>query len=242
MTFVGLGTAVNVIAVVIGSLVGLAVGGRLGERTSGTVTDVLGLATIVMGAMGVRPLLQPTLGDAVGDLAFIVVLLALLFGTLIGSAPRLEDRINDLGEWTRSRVGGGGRFVDGIVTATLLFCVGPMAILGSLQDGLGQGATQLVTKAILDGFASIAFASAFGIGVMFAAIPLALYQGSLTALGWALGSVMPADEVAALSVAGGLILMGLGVRLLNLKPVRVADMLPALVLAPVFLEIAKVFL
>ena len=162
MHFIGLGTTVNVVAIVVGSLLGLGVGSRLTARTSSTVTDVLGLVTVVIGALSIMPLTQPTLSDAVpGGAALIVILLALLAGALTGSALRIEDRMNDLGEWVHRKLGGAedSHFVDGFVTASLLFCVGPLAILGSLNDGLGRGADQLLIKSVLDGFASIAFAS-----------------------------------------------------------------------------------
>ena len=166
--------------------------------------------------------------------------LALLAGALTGSALRIEDRMNDLGEWVHRKLGGAedSHFVDGFVTASLLFCVGPLAILGSLNDGLGRGADQLLIKSVLDGFASIAFASTLGLGVMVAAVPLAIYQGSLTVAGHFLGNIMPAAQIDALTVAGGIILMGLGIRLIGLKDIRVADLLPALVFAPVFVWIA----
>ena len=241
MHFIGLGTTVNVVAIVVGSLLGLGVGRRLTARTSSTVTDVLGLVTVVIGALSIMPLTQPTLSDAVpGGAALIVILLALLAGALTGSALRIEDRMNDLGEWVHRKLGGAedSHFVDGFVTASLLFCVGPLAILGSLNDGLGRGADQLLIKSVLDGFASIAFASTLGLGVMVAAVPLAIYQGSLTVAGHFLGNIMPAAQIDALTVAGGIILMGLGIRLIGLKDIRVADLLPALVFAPVFVWIA----
>ena len=241
MHFIGLGTTVNVVAIVVGSLLGLGVGSRLTARTSSTVTDVLGLVTVVIGALSIMPPTQPTLSDAVpGGAALIVILLALLAGALTGSALRIEDRMNDLGEWVHRKLGGAedSHFVDGFVTASLLFCVGPLAILGSLNDGLGRGADQLLIKSVLDGFASIAFASTLGLGVMVAAVPLAIYQGSLTVAGHFLGNIMPAAQIDALTVAGGIILMGLGIRLIGLKDIRVADLLPALVFAPVFVWIA----
>ncbi|HPZ50393.1 MAG TPA: DUF554 family protein, partial [Propionibacteriaceae bacterium] len=129
------------------------------------------------------------------------------------------------------------RFVNGFVTATLVFCIGPLTILGSLQDGLGKGADQLIVKAILDGFASVAFASSLGIGVMASAIAVAVVQGSLTVLGFAAGDVLPALHIDVLTVTGGIILMGLSLRLLNLKQVRVADMLPALLIAPLVTQL-----
>lgn len=242
--FIGLGTAVNVATVVVGSLIGLAVGNRLPERTRTTVTDVLGLTTLVIGGMNVAAMSSTAVTSSIGvGVALMVVLGSLLAGSIIGSTLRLEDRFEILAGWLRDRLGGtkeGGsrqRFVNGFVTATLVFCIGPLTILGSLQDGLGKGADQLIVKAILDGFASVAFASSLGIGVMASAIAVAVVQGSLTVLGFVAGDVLPALHIDVLTVTGGIILMGLSLRLLNLKQVRVADMLPALVIAPLVTQL-----
>jgi hypothetical protein len=124
------------------------------------------------------------------------------------------------------------RFIEGWLSATLLFCVGPLTILGSLSDGLGRGIDQLALKAVLDGFAAMAFASTFGIGVLLSAVSIAVIQGSITLVGVLLGSVMPEPHIAALTATGGLLLAGIGLRLLRIKDVPVGDMLPALVVAP----------
>jgi uncharacterized membrane protein YqgA involved in biofilm formation len=119
-----------------------------------------------------------------------------------------------------------------MVTATLVFCVGPLSILGSLSDGLGRGAEQLLVKAMMDGFAAIAFASALGVGVMFAVLPLVVYQGLLTLAGFGLGEFLTQGQVDALGATGGIVLMGLGLRLAGVKRIAVGDFLPALVFAP----------
>ena len=133
------------------------------------------------------------------------------------------------------------RFIEGWLTATLLFCVGPLTILGTLSDGLGKGIDQLVLKAVLDGFASIAFASTFGVGVLLSAVSVGVVQGSLTVVGVLLGSIMPEAHIAALTATGGLLLAGIGLRLLRIKDVPVADMLPALVIAPLLTQLVVAF-
>jgi uncharacterized membrane protein YqgA involved in biofilm formation len=166
----------------------------------------------------------------------LIVLGALLLGGLSGSWLRLEERLDGAAEWLRSKVAKGsdrGSFVEASVSSTLIFCVGPLSILGSLSDGLGHGAEQLVIKSVMDGFAAIAFTASLGIGVMASVIPLALYQGSLTLLGVLLGNFLGVGQVDALMATGGVILLGLGVRLIGVKQIRVGDLLPALVLAPV---------
>ena len=125
---------------------------------------------------------------------------------------------------------------QGWLTASLLFCVGPLTILGSLNDGLGRGIDQLVLKSVLDGFASLAFASSFGVGVLFSAVSVAVVQGSLTLLGLVLGSVLPEPHIAALTATGGLMLVGIGLRLMRVREIPVGDLLPALVLAPLLTQ------
>lgn len=242
--FIGSGTVFNVITVLIGGVAGLLVGDRLSERTRSSITDVLGLFTLVIGALSLTPLTRPAFSNLVPfGAASIIVLLGLLFGTMIGSALRLEDRLELFGDWAKRRFARGGeqhRFAEGFVSATLLFCVGPLSILGSFSDGLGLGAQQLYVKAVLDGFAAMAFASAFGSGVLLSAVSVFAYQGLLTVLGAILGPLLSDGAVDTISVAGGIILMGLGIRLLGLKEVRVADMLPALLAAPLLLWLVQV--
>lgn len=240
---IGLGTMVNIVAVLLGAGLGIVLGERFDQRTRDTVTDTLGLITLVIAGTQIVPLGGEVLHEAVGSAALIVILLALLLGALIGSAVRLEDRLDDFASWLRRRlvrstdeaadfVPAQARFVDGFVTASLLFCVGPLAFLGSLNDGLGRGADQLLVKSALDFFAAMAFAASLGVGVAASALTVALVQGGLTLIGWLLGDVMPLAMIDALTVAGGIILGGLGLRLLGIKKIRVADLLPGLILAP----------
>jgi uncharacterized membrane protein YqgA involved in biofilm formation len=129
------------------------------------------------------------------------------------------------------------RFIEGWLSASLLFCVGPLTILGSLSDGLGRGIEQLMLKSVLDGFAAMAFASSFGVGVLFSAVSVAVVQGLLTLLGVMLGSLLPDAHIAALTATGGLMLVGIALRLLNIKQVPVGDLLPALVVAPLLTQV-----
>lgn len=235
----GTGTAVNVATVLVGSVVGRLAGNRLPQRTRELVTDGLGLVTLLIAATSAMAVLDPALAAEVGDSApMLIVLGAVLVGGVVGSALRLEERVERLGGWLQARLAGsaGGeerrRFVEGYVVASLIFCTGPLTILGSLEDGLGHGAEQLYLKSALDGFASIAFAAAFGWGVAAAVITVAVVQGGLTLVGMALGDVLPDAHLAAITATGGLLLVGVALRLLNIKQVAVADLLPALVVAP----------
>ncbi|MDR1187400.1 MAG: DUF554 domain-containing protein [Bifidobacteriaceae bacterium] len=234
--FRGAGTVINIAAVLLGSGVGMALGNRFPERTRTLLTQCLGLFTLVLGALAIADGLSAELRAEVGPSApMLIVLAALLIGAITGSLVRLEDRIDAGAEWVRRKLARGaepGPFSEGMVTATLVFCVGPLSILGSLSDGLGLGAEQLMVKAVLDGFAAIAFASTLGIGVLFSVLPLAVYQGSLTLLGFGLGEFLSVGQIDALGATGGIILLGLGVRLAGIKKIAVADLLPALVFAP----------
>lgn len=240
--FIGIGTLVNVLTVIVGALIGLALGNRIPERTKDTVTAVLGLFTIVLGGFSVLAMNSSALADEVGRAAMIVVLASLLLGTLLGSWLRVEDRLEQAAAWVRSRFRSGdddNRFVDGLVISTLVFCVGPLTILGSISDGLGRGADQLLVKATLDGFAAMAFASTLGWGVLASAGAVGVIQGSLTALGYFAGDFLTTGQIDALTAVGGVILLGLGVRLLGLKQLPVGDLLPGLLLAPVLTWVAS---
>lgn len=246
--FTGFGTLTNVATVIVGSGLGLLIGHRLSERVRSTVTSALGLVTLLIAAQSAMAVSDPELIDAVGKSAPVLIVLgALVIGGIIGSLLRLEDRLEDVGAWLQRRftpAEGAGekrdRFVEGFVISSLVFCVGPLTILGSINEGLGNGADQLLLKSVLDGFASLAFAASFGIGVMASALSIGVIQGSLTVLGAILGSFVPDAHLLALTATGGLILIGVAFRLFNLKAIPVADLLPALVIAPVLCQIAIV--
>ena len=235
----GTGTAVNLLTVALGTLLGVLLGNRLPERTRDVVTDGLGLVTLLIAATSALDVLDPDLAAAVGPSApMLIVLGSLLLGGIVGSLLRLEERVERFGGWLQRRLAGDTgseerqRFVNGFVAASLLFCSGPLTVLGSLNDGLGNGAEQLYLKSALDGFAAIAFAASFGWGVAASLVTILVVQGGLTLVGLGLGDVLPDAHVAALSAAGGLLLVGVALRLLRVRDVPVADLLPALLVAP----------
>lgn len=235
----GVGTLVNVVAIVVGSALGVLLGDRMPQRTRDVVTDGLGLVTLLIGGISAAAVLDPALREEVGSGAPVLIVLgSVVVGGVIGSLLHLERRLESLGAWLRHRLSprsgdaGTHRFVEGFVTASLLFCVGPLAILGSLADGLGNGIEQLVLKAVMDGFASIAFAAALGWGVAASALAVGVYQGAWTLLGVLVGGVMTTAEIAALTAVGGLLLVGISLRLWRLREFPVADLLPAIVIAP----------
>jgi uncharacterized protein len=241
----GIGTAVNVATVLVGATVGVVLGNRLPVRTRDVVTDSLGLVTLLIAGTSAVAVLDSDLSDAVGSSApMLVVLGSLLLGGILGSLLRLEQRVEWFGGWLQTRLTGTAgaverhRFIEGFVTASLLFCTGPLTILGSLNDGLGNGADQLFLKAVLDGFAAIAFAASFGWGVAASALTIIAVQGSLTVVGFLLGDVLPAAHLAALTATGGLLLVGVALRLLRVREIPVADLLPALAFAPLLAQFA----
>jgi hypothetical protein len=243
--FPGIGTVVNVATVLVGAAIGVVLGNRLPVRTRDVVTDALGLVTLLIAGTSAMAVLDGDLSRVVGDSApMLIVLGSLLVGGITGSLLRLEQRVERLGGWLQARLSGEAgsverhRFIEGFVSASLLFCTGPLTILGSLNDGLGNGADQLVLKAVLDGFAAIAFAASFGWGVAASALTVVVVQGGLTLIGFLLGDVLPAAHVAALTATGGLLLVGVALRLLRLREIPVADLLPALVVAPLLVQLA----
>ncbi len=246
---IGLGTLINIGTIVTGSAVGVAIGSKLPERTNRVVTDALGLITLIMGGLNLAALGDPAFVGAVGAAApFLIVIGSLLIGSIIGSLLGIESRLESFGSFIHGKLGAKSeantareRFIQGFVDASLIFAIGPLAILGSFSDGMGLGIDQLVLKSVLDGFASIAFAASLGWGVAFAALPVGIWQGLLTLAAFALGSVLPGSHIMALTATGGVLLLGVGLRLLNLRAVSVADMLPALVVAPILTSIVAAF-
>jgi uncharacterized membrane protein YqgA involved in biofilm formation len=245
----GTGTAVNVLTVLLGAALGVLLGNRLPARTRDVVTDALGLVTLLIAATSAMDVLDGGLADEVGPSApMLIVLGSLLVGGVVGSLLRLESRVEQLGGWLQRRLAGRPgtasaerhRFVEGFVVSSLVFCTGPLTILGSLNDGLGNGSQQLVLKAVLDGFAAIAFAASFGWGVAASAVTVVVVQGSLTLLGLAVGDVLPEPHLAAVTATGGLLLVGVALRLLRIREIPVADLLPALLVAPGLVQLAAV--
>lgn len=242
----GAGTVLNMATILLGSGLGVLLGGRLPERTRVTVTDALGLVTLVIGGLNVMALADADFRAAVGSGGTLLIVLgALVIGGITGSLLRLEQRLEGSGVWLQrklSKQGGGearARFVEGYVSASLVFVVGPLAILGSLSDGLGRGIEQLALKSTLDGFAALAFAASLGWGVAASALSVGVVQGLLTLLGALLGGLLPAALVAAVTATGGVLLLGVGLRLLALKAVAVGDLLPALIVAPLLTALVQ---
>ena len=234
--FPGIGTIINVITIIGGAAIGVLIGNRMKIATRDLLTDVLGLVTLLGAGSALIPLWSSRYIDALpSGWALLVVLGSLLVGGLIGSALNLEDRLDGIGEKLRQRFGASQEspFVEGFVSASLLFAIGPLAILGSISDGMSTGIDQLLLKSTLDFFAAMAFATSLGWGVAVSALPVGIYQGIWTVIGLALGKVLDGYQVDAMTVVGGIMLLCIAFRLLKIKSVAVGNLLPALAIAPV---------
>lgn len=229
-----MGTLINTVAVIAGGTLGLLLGHRLPQRVQETVMHGLGLVTLVIGTQ-----------LALDTKNILILLGSLLLGGILGEWWEIEGRLEDLGRRLERWLAKKGATSDegsvplsrGFVMASLLFCVGPMTILGSIQDGLTGDFTLLATKSLLDGFASLALASTLGVGVPLAALTVFTYQGALTLLAAYLGVFLTDPMIGEISATGGVLIMGLGLVLLEIKRLRVANYLPALLIAPLVVAI-----
>ncbi|WP_296399111.1 DUF554 domain-containing protein [Acidaminococcus timonensis] len=233
---VGTGTIVNVAAIAAGSLVGLLVGRGIKEKYQETVIYGLALCVILLG-----------LQMAFQGRHILITIVSLVIGSILGEALDIEDKLEKVGLWLAQKVQKAKRkgnadtdaFVEGFLSTSLLYCVGAMAIVGSIQDGLTGDATTLYTKALIDGLSGIIYASNMGIGVLFSALSVGVYQGTLTALAGLLGPYMSQTVVQEIAASGGLMILAVGINMTKLLKIRVGNMLPGLVVAGV---LARIFL
>jgi uncharacterized protein len=236
------GTWINVFAIAVGTFLGLILRGRFLSQVLPILKQAIGLITMFVSLNMANSLLRVKAGALDG---VILSLISLIIGGVIGELGQIEKRLESVGDWLKAKFKGKGKFTEGFVAASLLFCIGPMAIIGSLNNGLRGDDNLLALKSALDGFISIVFASTYGIGVGFSALPVALYQGSLSLLAGNLAQSLPdpanAPSVLIITGVGGLMLLGLGLNLLELAKVRVASFLPALAIAPLVYWLADSF-
>lgn len=223
------GTLLNVITVLLGGTLGLLVGGRLPERFGDIIMGGLGLSTLLIG-----------LQNALVTRNVLILLGSILLGGIVGELLRLDYRLDRLGDWLQKRLArGGGKgastFSEAFVTSSIVFCVGPLTILGSIQNGISGDITLLAVKSLLDGFAAFAFAATLGWGVMLSAVTVLVYQSALSLIAWQVATGVPASDnpyILEMTAAGGLIMLGVGLKLLNIKELKLANYLPALAIAP----------
>ncbi len=236
------GTWINVLTIILGTSLGLVLRRSLPPAMQQIITQALGLTTIMLGISMGQTLARVRVGPIDGVIFGLVVL---VIGGLLGEWWQLQSHLAHLGDWLRSQVKGGGKFTEGFVAASLLFCIGPMAILGSLNNGLVGDATLLSLKATMDGLASIALTGSYGIGVGFSAFPVLLVQGGLSLVASLSGLAItnPATNPYILNITGigGLMIMALGLDLLEVVQIRLASFLPALALGPLAIALITGF-
>ncbi|RJQ15589.1 DUF554 domain-containing protein [Candidatus Woesearchaeota archaeon] len=224
-----LGTLINVGAVIVGSIIGLIIHSKLPKNITTRVFQGIGIFTIFLGII-----------MAMKTSNFLIMIFSIVLGTIMGELIDIDKGVYRFSAWLKKKIKSKNKkFSDGFVTAFLLFCMGSMTILGSFEEGLGGKPNLLLAKSILDGFSSIALSASLGLGVIFSAIPLLLYQGGLTLFAGALQHVLTPTIVNELTAVGGLLLIGLGINILEIKKLKVLNMLPSLVIAVV---LALVFL
>lgn len=242
------GAILNMITVAIGSIIGVLVGNRLSQKIQESVVTGLGLVTLYMG-----------ISNAGKSGNLIIPVLSIAIGVIIGELLNLQSQLERFGSWMQSKMskpnaptasddeaGTAGtldsrtRFITGFVTASLVFCIGPLTFVGSIQDGMGLpvGFQQIAIKSVLDLFSSMAFAASFGVGVTFSVGTIFVVQGGLSLLGAVAGNVMTTPMINEMTSVGGILLMGLSLVLLDIKKPRIANFLPALILAPLMVAVA----
>jgi uncharacterized membrane protein YqgA involved in biofilm formation len=226
---VGLGTLINTATVLIGGMVGIAMGDKIPDRVRVIVVQVIGMVTIGLG-----------LSDLLKTHNMVFPLLGMVFGAVIGELLRIEDRLEGIGEVIRKRFAkrqDPGRFISGFVTATLLFCIGPLTILGAIQDASGETPQLYIIKGTLDGFMSVVFGAIHGVGVLFSAVSVFVVQGTLTLFGTQLDSLLNDRMRIELFATGGLAVMAIGLNLLDIKKIRLGSLLPGLIVTPVLVQL-----
>lgn len=215
------GTLINVATVIAGSLLGYLFHSRLPERIVKITFQAIGLFTIYIGiAMTMK------------SNELLLLIFSMVIGSALGEWIDLDRYINRFSDWVKRKLKSGNEtFSEGLVTAFLLFCIGSMTILGAFEEGTMGKPDLLIAKAVMDGFSSLALASALGIGVLFSIFPLFIFQGGLTILAYFLGNLMPDPVINEMSATGGLLLIGLGISIIEIKKIKVINMLPALLVS-----------
>lgn len=226
-----LGTIVNVVAIISGALIGIVIRNGIKDDYKTTIMDGLALSVIVIGIMG-----------GIKAQNIVLVIGSIVIGSIIGEALSIEDKLNSLGDnMEKSFAKGDSNFSKGFVTASLVYCIGAMAIVGSLESGLMNNHDTLFAKSVLDGISAIIFASTLGIGVAFSAIPVLVYQGTITLLASSLQSVLTTQVITEMSAVGGILILAIGINMLGIKKIRIGNMLPAIFIPILYSIIVGLF-
>ena len=244
----GLGTLLNLATVATGGLIGLFLGDRIPERMRHTVMQGVGLTTLAVAIVGFAPLADPDEGLK----RFVILIASMILGAVVGELLRLEERLENVGDRLRRRLGvtepqpgadatraEHSRFVEGFVVASTVFCVGPLTLLGGVEDGLGISIRLLAIKSTLDGFVAIGFAAVYGVGALASLVTIAVYQGGVTLFAALIEPALTAEVLAELGAVGSLLVFGIGLRLLEIKQVPVVNLMPALIFGPVIAGVVE---
>jgi len=225
----GLGTLINTLTVLAGGGLGLLIGNKIPDRVRVIIVQVIGLVTLAIG-----------LRDVMNTDNMVFPLVGMVIGAIIGEFLKIEDRLAILGDLLRRKFAknaGESKFVNGFVTATLLFCIGPLTILGAIEDASGKTPQLYIIKGTLDGFMMIIFSALYGVGALFSAVSVFVVQGTLTVFGASLDSLLDDRMRLELFAAGGLAVMAIGINLLEIKKIRLGSLLPGLILTPILVWI-----
>lgn len=226
----GLGTLINTATVLAGGSVGYFIGHRIKQEVRTIVVQVIGLATVIMG-----------ISDAMDTHNLVFPLVGMVIGAIVGELLKIEERLEQLGEWLKNRFArkesDSGNFVQGFVTATLLFCIGPLTILGAIEDASGRTPQLYIIKGTLDGFMSIIFVAVYGIGAIFSALMVFLVQGLLTLGGTGIDSLLSERMRIELFAAGGFTVLAIGLNLLEIKKIKLGSLLPGLIVTPILVAL-----
>lgn len=240
---IGLGTIVNTAAIVLGGMSGTVLKGSIPQRYKNTIMQAIGLSVLIVGVSGALQGMYKVIDDGTISRQFITIMIfSLVLGGIIGELVNIEDKLDWIGLWFQKRfVKGESNFAQGFVTTSLIYCVGAMAIIGSLEDGLTGNTNTLFAKSVLDGISAIVFSATMGISVSFSAIPVFLYQGSITLMSGFVKPWLTSDVISQMSLVGSILIMGIGLSILEIKKIKVGNLLPAIFLPVVFYIIQKVF-
>lgn len=236
---IGLGTVVNAVSVIVGGTLGSFIKNGLPERFKSTIIQAIGLSVVIIGLSGSLGGISKVIpGDKTDRIMLLIF--SLVIGGLIGELIDIEDKLDKMGAWFQKKlVKGESSFAEGFVTASLIYCVGAMAIVGSLEDGLTGSTSTLFAKSILDGVSAIIFAATMGIGVAFSAIPVFLYQGSITLLAGFIKPWLTDIVINQMSLVGSVLIMAIGINILEIKRIKVGNLLPAIFMPFIYFIILK---
>lgn len=243
VVMIGLGTIVNALTIIVGGVLGIFIKSGLPERFRNIIMQAFGLAVFVIGASGAFQGIYRVVEDGKLDRQYIMLLIfSLAIGGILGELIDIEAALDRMGQWFQKKfTHGGGNFAQGFVTTSLMYCVGAMAIIGALEDGLTGDTKTLFAKSILDGVSSIVFAATLGVGVVFSAIPVLLYQGSITLLAGYIKPWLTEAVISQMSLVGGVLIMAIGSNILEFKRIKVGNLLPAIFIPFIYYILGSFF-